>query len=312
MQQSSVVVWQTGKLLFGRVKGDIHIRDSAMKDENYTVRIMSRKEVDIAIEWAAQEGWNPGLHDADCYYSADPNCFLIGLLDNEPVATISAIRYGDSFGFLGFYIVKPAYRGKGYGKQIWEAGLKYLEGRNIGLDGVVAQQGNYKKSGFKLAYRNIRYAGIGGGQLPANAETVKLSTLSFETIDSYDRSFFPANRSRFIKCWINQPDCTALGIMHEGKLAGYGVIRACRSGCKIGPLYADSPELAESLFLALKSSVKPKAPIYLDVPEVNHAAVSLADRYNMKVVFETARMYAMNRPDLPLNRVFGVTSFEIG
>ena len=30
----------------------------------------------------------------------------------------------------------------------------------IGLDGVVAQQQNYRKSGFELAYANVRYGGI--------------------------------------------------------------------------------------------------------------------------------------------------------
>jgi ribosomal protein S18 acetylase RimI-like enzyme len=283
-----------------------------LQDKNYTIKTMNRKEIDIAIEWAAKEGWNPGLYDADCYYSADPNGFLIGLLGDEPIATISVIKYGESFGFLGFYIVKPEYRGKGYGIQIWKAGLKYLEGRNIGLDGVVAQQDNYNKSGFKLAYRNIRYEGVGGGNPHQSSEIVQLSTLPFETIDSYDRPFFPSNRSQFIKSWTNQPDSHALGIMQNGKLAGYGVIRQCRSGYKIGPLFAESPELAESLFLALKSKVKLSEPVYLDTPEVNQAAVALADRYNMIVSFETARMYTGEMPDLPLNRLFGVTSFEIG
>lgn len=283
-----------------------------MQNKNFIIKIMTREEVDIAIEWAAKEGWNPGLHDADCYYSADPNGFLIGYLDNKPIATISAIKYGESFGFLGFYIVKPEYRGKGYGIQIWNAGLKYLEGRNIGLDGVLAQQDNYKESGFKLAYRNIRYEGSGGGNLPENSEIVKLSTLPNKTIDSYDRPFFPANRSEFTKSWINQPDCQALGIMQNGKFAGYGVIRGCRTGYKIGPLFADRTELAESLFLALKSRAKQSEPIFLDIPEVNQAAVALAERYNMKVSFETARMYTGEMPDMPLNRLFGVTSFEIG
>ncbi len=100
--------------------------------------------------------------------------------------------------------------------------------------------------------------------------------------------------------------------MQDRKLGGYGVIRACRSGYKIGPLFADSPELADSLFLALKSTVKAKEPIYLDTPEVNQAAVSLAKRYSLEVVFETARMYKGKRPDMPLHRVFGVTSFEVG
>lgn len=290
----------------------LFFQEVTIQDKNYKIRTMNRKEVDFAIEWAAKEGWNPGIHDADCFYSADPNGFFMGLLGDEPIATISVIKYCESFGFLGFYIVKPEYRGKGYGIQIWNAGLKYLEGRNVGLDGVVAQQDNYKKSGFKLAYRNIRHQGRGGGNFPEYSEIVKLSTLPFETIDSYDRPFFPANRTQFVKSWINQAGCNALGIMQNGKLAGYGVIRKCRSGYKIGPLFADSPELAETLFLALKSGIKPVEPFYFDTPEVNRAAVALADRYNMKVVFETARMYTGKKPDMPLNRLFGVTSFELG
>ena len=42
-----------------------------MPDHNYTIKTMSRQEVDIAIEWAAREGWNPGRHDASCYFTAD-------------------------------------------------------------------------------------------------------------------------------------------------------------------------------------------------------------------------------------------------
>ena len=283
-----------------------------MQNKNYTIKTATRMEIDIAINWAAEEGWNPGLLDADCYYTADPNGFLIGFLGSNPIATISVVKYSDNFGFLGFYIVKPEYRRQGYGIQIWNAGLRYLQGCNIGLDGVVAQQENYKKSGFKLAFRNIRYEGIGGGEFPTHVDIVKLSSLSYETIVAYDQPFFPADRSHFIGAWINQPECTALGIMQGGKLAGYGVIRKCRLGYKIGPLFADTPELAESLFLSLKSEISPSEPIFLDVPEVNQAAVVLAKRYNMNIVFETARMYTEPVPNMPLNRLFGITSFEIG
>ncbi len=283
-----------------------------MQKKNFTIKTMTRKEIDIAVKWAAIEGWNPGCHDADCYHIADPNGFLLGLFGDEPIASISVVKYGASFGFIGFYIVKPEYRGKGYGIKIWNAGLKYLEGRNIALDGVVAQQGNYKKSGFKLAYRNIRYEGPGGSSTPLDSKIVALSTLPFEAIDLYDRPFFPEARSEFINSWINQPDCLSMGIMSQGKLSGYGVIRKCLNGYKIGPLFAENPNLAESLFLALKSKIKPTESVFLDVPEVNHAAVALAESHNMKVSFETARMYTGEIPDIPLNRLYGVTSFEIG
>ena len=278
----------------------------------YIIRTATREEIDLAVEWAAQEGWNPGRHDAACYYAADPGGFLVGLLDGEPIAIVSSTRYGDSFGFAGFYIVKPAYRGQGYGLQIAQAAMERLAGRNVGLDGVVEQQENYKKSGFKLAYRNVRYEGKGGRPSQNHTGIVKLSSVPYDTLATYEHPFFPEPRDAFLRAWISQPDSTALGIMESGRLAGYGVIRACRTGHKIGPLYADSPELAESLFHALKSNVQEAESIYLDVPEPNDNAVALAKRQGMTTVFETARMYSGDAPALPLKRIFGVCSFEIG
>jgi len=283
-----------------------------VNNNNYRIKVATREEIDIAVDWAAQEGWNPGLNDSHCYYSADSSGFLIGFLGEQAIATISVVKYGRSFGFLGFYIVHPEYRAKGYGIQIWQAGLKHLEGRNIGLDGVVEQQQNYQKSGFNLAYRNIRYEGKSTGAIPSNTDIVELSSLPFSSINSYDALFFPEQRSEFIQAWIRQPQSSALGIMQNGKLAGYGVIRACHSGHKIGPLFADSPELADTLFQALRSTVSASQSIYLDIPEVNSDALSLVNRYDMKVVFETARMYSKENPILPLGHVYGVTSFELG
>jgi len=59
-----------------------------MPGDSYTIRVMTRKEVDTAVEWAASEGWNPGLHDADCYTQADSEGFLVGVLNDQPIASI--------------------------------------------------------------------------------------------------------------------------------------------------------------------------------------------------------------------------------
>ncbi|WP_445262592.1 GNAT family N-acetyltransferase [Pseudomonas sp. EA_105y_Pfl2_R69] len=279
---------------------------------DYQIRTMTRGEVDIAIDWAAAEGWNPGLHDADCFYAADPDGFLIGLLNGEPIAVISVVKYGEHFGFLGFYIVKPEYRGQGYGLQIWNAGLAYLDGQTIGLDGVVAQQGNYRKSGFSLANGNLRYQGVGGAAPVADSALVPLSALPFADLCAYDQALFPERRSTFLRHWIDQPESTALGILQEHRLAGYAVLRKCRDGYKIGPLFADSPELAERLFLALRARVPAGRALFLDTPANNAAAVALAQRHGMSMVFETARMYRGPVPQIDGQRIFGVTSFELG
>ncbi|HZX91893.1 MAG TPA: GNAT family N-acetyltransferase [Rudaea sp.] len=273
---------------------------------------MTRAEIDTAVDWAAAEGWNPGLHDADCFHAADPEGFFVGMLGAEAIASISAVKYGDSFGFIGFYIVKPEYRGRGYGSRIWNRAIATLHGRNIGLDGVVDQQENYRKSGFALAYRNIRYQGVGGGTRQHDNDIVPLSTLAFDEIVRYDRAFFPDNRLRFLERWIAQRGVLAVGVLDQRRLAGYGVMRSCRTGYKIGPLFADSPELAERLFGYFRAKVPASVPIFLDVPEINQPALDLVEHHSMSAAFETARMYTGEFPRLPVDRLFGVTTFELG
>lgn len=65
------------------------------------------------VDWAALEGWNPGLADAPVFLATDPGGFLIGRLGPDPVSAISVVAYGSGFGFLGFYICRPEFRGKG-------------------------------------------------------------------------------------------------------------------------------------------------------------------------------------------------------
>ncbi|MFX1673912.1 GNAT family N-acetyltransferase [Paraburkholderia sp. A2WS-5] len=276
---------------------------------DFIVRTMSADEVAMSVEWAAAQGWNPGWHDPHCFREADPDGFFVGVWRGAPVACLSAVAYDECFGFIGLYIVKPGFRGKGFGMRIWQHGMRYLGARNIGLDGVVAQQANYRKSGFQLAHRNIRYqgrvSGIGCAHVSAAAN------VPFEQLLAYDRQCFPAARARFVSTWIAQPDAVALATVDAGRVAGYGVVRRCKTGCKIGPLFADDADVATGLFRALAASM-PGEVIVLDVPETNPAAVALAQRHNMTSVFETARMYTKDAPAIAIDRVFGVTSFELG
>lgn len=283
-----------------------------MPTDQLEIRQMQRSELDLALDWAAAEGWNPGLHDGVCFHAADPGGFLLGLVDGEPVASLFAVKYGTGFGFIGGYIVKPAMRGRGYGRLLWQAAMASLAGRNIGLDGVVAQQANYARSGFKLAYRNIRFEGTGSGDPVIFDNIVPLSARDFDDVCRYDRAFFPDERAAFLACWISQPQHAAVGVLNGSALAGYAVLRPCRNGYKIGPLFADTPALAGSLFASLQGQVARGVPLYLDVPEPNRAATQLAAGRQMRPCFETARMYTQTPPALGLARQFGITTFELG
>jgi predicted N-acetyltransferase YhbS len=284
-----------------------------MKAKSYNIRNMTRSEVEhIAIEWAGEESWNPGLHDADCFYAADPSSFFIGTIEGEPVSCISVVKYEHSFAFLGFYIVKDKYRGKGLGIKIWNAAIKNLSSYNIGLDGVIDQQSNYRKSGFEFAYNNIRYEGLAKPNNFKPYNIVELSKVPFMDLFDYDSKLFPAPRYNFLQNWLKQPESHGLVYLKNGKIYGYGLLRKCKIGYKIGPLFADNYEIAENIFLALNNTMLPSTAIFLDTPEVNLYAMKLAKNYGMQKVFETARMYTKKQPAIDLNKIFGVSSFELG
>ena len=272
---------------------------------------MTKSDLDVAIYWAASEGWNPGLHDRNAFFNTDPKGFFMGFLDGKPISCISAVSYGKDFGFIGFYIVHSKHRSKGYGIKIWNKAIDYLKTQNVGLDGVVAQQENYKKSGFKLAHRNIRYQGVGKKYQVIDVNIIKANIIPFSDLMKYDDQYFPVSRPKFLKNWITEPESLTLVYYQNSKLIGYGMIRKCVTGYKIGPLFADNKLVAEKLFERLNNFAE-NSPIFLDIPEVNKGALELVNKYKMKPMFETARMYTKKMPLINLNKVFGITTFEVG
>lgn len=287
------------------------IHHERLEMSDLQIRNLRPDEIALAVDWAAAEGWNPGLADAACFAVPDPQGFFVGEIDGEPVATVSCVNYDDRFAFLGFYIVRQRFRGAGHGLRIWNAAIAHAGGRVIGLDGVVAQQDNYKRSGFQLAYANIRYGGVVAAPPSSPAGVVTLDKIPFANVEADDATVFPAARCAFLRAWIGTPGHVGRALLREGKLAAWGVIRPCRTGHKIGPLVADDRAAADAVVQALFGSTG-DGEVFLDVPAVNPGAIGLAEALGLKPVFETARMYTGPIAPLRLDRVFGVTSFELG
>jgi hypothetical protein len=284
-------------------------------DEPFRVRSAARDEMGLFFEWADREGWNPGRYDGPCFHDADPRGMLVAEVQGEPVATISCVRYSDDFGFVGQYIARPEFRGRGFGLRLWTAGLARLAGCNVGLDGVLDQVKNYEKSGFRLSHTHIRYGGIVGGDPLLEGTTpnvVRLDAVPFADVLAYDRACFPAPREAFLRSWVAQPESVSLGLLREGKLAGFGVARRAVDGHKIGPLFADDAAAAEALLLGLAKEAG--GPVVIDVPELSAhpSAESVVRAHGLTEVFRCARMYTRGRPAVADGRVFGVTSLELG
>ncbi|WP_417449140.1 GNAT family N-acetyltransferase [Kordiimonas sp.] len=279
--------------------------------DDYRIEAMTGDDVATAIEWAAREGWNPGLEDASCFFAADQTGFFKGVLGGETIATGSAVCYDDTYAFCGLYIVSPEHRGKGYGLELTKARLAYCGNRNVGIDGVLENVKIYERIGYEAFYENCRFHGEAKAVSALAPEVVDLGAASLDTIRAYDRQCFPAHRDSFLNAWLGQQEARSVAYVEDGVVKGYAVRRKCFEGYKVGPLFADDAEVAGALFDALQADIK-GALIILDTPENNPAAVQLATRYGMEKVFATARMYQKGMPGIANHKIFGITSFELG
>ena len=279
--------------------------------QNYHIRRMQADELQIVIDWAQQEGWNPGLHDAETFYQADPEGFFIGELDHQIIAVGSAVVYDQSFAFCGLYIVHPDYRGQGYGLQLTQERLRYVDTRNTGIDGVVENISIYERIGYRLAYHNMRYQGLAREAKYDDSAIAALADIDFADLAAYDRLCFPAPRDAFLQAWIQQDDSRAIAYVKQGQLMGYAVRRKCIEGHKIGPLFADSFAIAKSLFIHLQQDIIGD-PIFLDITDINPAAKRLVEQQQMQQVFSTGRMYLKGQPKLADEKIFAITTFELG
>jgi hypothetical protein len=278
-----------------------------------SIRKLQLAELATVLDWAAAEGWNPGLQDATTFYAADPAGFLGLFVDDELVVTVSVVRYDDAFAFVGCYICRPDHRGEGLGLRLFVTALNHADVTTTGLDAVLEQESNYARLGFVTAYGNVRFGGEAQVDTPDGSAVRALGPDDVGALLRYEEAagVFPSPRSAFLQRWLAAPGSFAFVLGADEVPDGYGVIRRCREGHKIGPLFCDNRASAEQLITALVRAVG-GGPVFLDVPAPNEPATAMAYDLGLRPTFETARMYRGPTPKIDPQRVFGVTTLELG
>lgn len=244
------------------------------------MRVATAAEVAQMLDWAADEGWNPGLGDAWAFRAADPGGFFVALRDGAPVAAISVVNHSDSFAFLGLYLCRPDWRGQGIGLALWTHALAHAGGRTVGLDGVAQQQANYARSGFAPAGATLRMEGAvdwpGAGVAPDRTRIAAL-----------DRAATGVARPAFLGAWCKDTATRRTVMLRSG---GFATGRACRDGCKVGPVVA--PDAASALTLiAAASNGFDQRRVIVDVPDTQPALLAELRKRGFAETFRTARMY---------------------
>lgn len=281
----------------------------------YSLGAMTLEEAHQLGDWAAAEGWNPGLHDIRIAWACDPDAF-VALREEARLAGGGTIfRHSPAFGFMGLFIMREDLRRRGLGTVLWQWRRDQLRGRlapgaTIGMDGVLEMVPFYARGGFEFAHRSTRFQGAAPNG-HRDRDAVALETLDWRTVLEFDRRHFPATRERFLRQWLLQPGAKGEALVSDGQVRALGLARPCRQGHKLGPVFAETPLLAERLLGSLAVGLD-GGQIQLDVPDTNAAGITLARQFGLAPVFACARLYLGPPPDMASARIFGLTSFEFG
>ena len=271
-----------------------------------TFRNATFAELAMVLDWAANEGWNPGLDDAAAFLAADPKGFFVAEdASGAPLAAISVVNHSDDFAFLGLYIVRPEHRGKGIGLGLWQHSLQHAGDRTVGLDGVQTQQKNYAASGFSHAGGTTRFSGVIHGKADPDIRTA--DTQDVPWMIEKEAVASGAAKIDYLRAWFAPTESRTTLVLKE--TGTYCTVRQCRSGFKIGPLLAESSAEAHRLIAHAASLFD--GPALLDVPQSSTVLRELCHGLELEEGFKTARMY--RGPFAAKSHAcFAVASLELG
>lgn len=273
-----------------------------------TLRNATEVELARVLDWAAAEGWNPGLDDAPAFFAADPQGFFVAVEDGVPVAAISVVNHDEQFAFLGLYIVQPEFRGKGIGLRLWQHALEHAGSRTVGLDGVAEQQENYAASGFVHAGGTTRY--VGELQSVACEGIGLVQPEDIPRLVEAEQSASGCRKNAYLSAWFHETaNRKTLLLRNSGPRPAFCTVRKCREGAKIGPLVAEAATDAE--LLIRHAATVFGGGVMIDVPDASPDLAELCKRLSLTPGFQTARMYRgayqTGAPSL-----FAVASLELG
>ncbi|RDD37799.1 Uncharacterized protein F36G3.2 [Trichoplax sp. H2] len=275
--------------------------------ENSNLEIVSASSdhVEWIISMARKEGWNPGDNDAIAFQQADPSGYFVGLINGKPVCCVAGVKF-NHIAIIGYYVVVKEHRGQGHGIRIFQHAMNYLNGYNIRVDGLLIHAPKYQNSGFKMAHVNVRYTGAVDNSTISCPFVCAASSVPFDKILQYDARFYADERKHFLAGWINTGTTDCLAYMDKDTVKGFGAIRKSVNGYRVGPLYAETTQIAEILLKSLCQH-KSDCRITLDFPETNNHGKALAEKLKLVEVFKFGTLYTGEAPNVDLLKIYSFT-----
>jgi GNAT superfamily N-acetyltransferase len=223
---------------------------------NLSIRPLSSADLPRACELSTQAGWNQSLADWRRTLRLAGEGLLGGWAEGKLVATASVATYSSGPSWLGMVLVDLACRRQGFGREMMLAALDLARARSgdaVGLDASDFGRPLYLTLGFHDVAPICRWSGVVTATAPRfepSIQTVRGEALCDEQINQiaqFDQLRIGCDRSLLLRELAKQMGSLAIFVEREANLSGYALLRSGRLAGHLGPVVADSPEIAAQL-----------------------------------------------------------------
>ncbi|CAI6051858.1 GNAT family N-acetyltransferase [Cohnella sp. JJ-181] len=278
------------------------------------IRRLTERDIPFAMALKNIAGWNQTEEDWRGYLAFDPEGCYLAEFGREPAGTMTTIRYGDRFGWIGMVLVHPDYRGRGIATELLQLGIRYLQEsgvRCIKLDATAMGKKVYVPLGFVEEYDVRRYelscsppaSGLKVGAISDSASEsvyksgsgykVEVRPLSGDLLDeiaAYDEIVFGASRRAVLDRLSSRDAHYSLYTRDERGITGYMMAHQGYEAVQIGPWAASDAHTAEMLLTALLSQIG-HGKVFFDLPVPNAEGIELAEKHGFRIQRAFCRMY---------------------
>jgi len=243
---------------------------------------MRPDDIPRGLELCRTSGWNQVHADWEQLLAMGAESSFVAETDRRVVGTVTVVRYGCRFAWIGMVLVEPAMRGRGIGGALMHRALVTVGDVPARLDATPAGYPLYCRLGFEEESRLCRLTrdasrppDHAGGAQPAPGVR-PMAARDLASVRCRDRAVFSADRGELLEWAFRTAPSLAWVAGDEDALRGYCFGRRGHSWTQIGPVVATDTGTGAALVAACIAGAA-GAPIALD------AAIDAAPRWTAEL-----------------------------
>jgi GNAT superfamily N-acetyltransferase len=278
-------------------------------------RSLRETDVRAAMALCEEAGWNQNEADWRIFLELG---HVTGLAreDGRLVATAATLPHGGAFGWISMVLVTASERRQGLARSLLRRCMDdlFAQDRVPVLDATPAGRLVYAGLGFEECWtmRRLVGRGIRAPRLAVPETDIRsIRDEDWPAIIMQDKGAFGADRSGLLRRLADRVPVCAFVAERSGRIAGCLLGRDGRNMSQLGPLVAESEDIAMALLSRAISATS--GPLAIDLPDRHVAIGEWLGKLDFKVERRLTRMvYGRSTAFDDEARLFAIAGPELG